>query len=289
MRGGLAYLLAFFAYIVGSASAIRDASAELANFVHEYDATNPLLTNQDAFTSAKLCVACGILLMTLLVAIVQCIKGLPIFRSLPISAMLSFALTCVGYTFSVAKVDDLLGSLAELGFTEDFAAFMTLLKVNFIVVVAVNTWALALGLFSCGFFREGIYGADSWLNSFGKFMVGPVTIGLSTVVLWLTLAVQLLLSHVFLVASLLLIATAKICGDGHDALINEMTDVLQSLMPTDFEHGPLIKHACHAGEPMGTNGLVLCMGCLVTVLSQMLMLSGLSASLARIEEEMKKY
>lgn len=164
--------------------------------------------------------------------------------------------------------------------------FLNLLTMSFTLMIFVNIAALILGFMGAGCFREFLFGQQDTeypcLVRTGQCMLGPLALIVVRMFLWVTFALQLVLSYVFLLVGLLIFAAAAICHSGAVAVRESQklfTDMGDDIDMTD---------TCHAITRVGLAGFMLFAGCGLTVFSQAAMLSALASEQAQIEDEMKK-
>lgn len=187
-----------------------------------------------------------------------------------------------------SKVDDMLVQAGAGGYVVA-TGFMV---ITFSMTYFVNTAGLVVGFLAAGKFRESVFGSHSNAHptvvACLQFCAGPCFVNIVHVSLWITFLLQLIFSYVFLLVWILLITLTGICASGSAAIdaAKTLTEQVQQSGEDPGGIGDLsIDKFCSAGGALAWSGLLLCIGCIITVVSQAGMLSTLAMNKERIAAE----
>lgn len=231
----------------------------------------------------------GLLVLAVLLSCCSYCKTLPCVRSMPIEAGFYFMLSLAGFVLSDKCVENIGRALHQMEGLTEIADAVGWMNVSFLVLLLVNVLVLAMALMGAGCFRECIFGARSealpGCLRCCQILLGPVAMGYATILLWITFMVQLFLSHVFIVAAVIVLGASSVCHAGRDAIESAQYLLDDTFGKQDFHFDDAM---CRIIEDFGTNKLLLCACAALTVVSQAGMLKALASKLVMAENEMRK-
>eukprot|EP00929_Paragymnodinium_shiwhaense_P020963 TRINITY_DN13805_c0_g1_i2.p1 TRINITY_DN13805_c0_g1~~TRINITY_DN13805_c0_g1_i2.p1 ORF type:complete len:201 (-),score=23.15 TRINITY_DN13805_c0_g1_i2:300-902(-) len=166
--------------------------------------------------------------------------------------------------------------------------------ISFTLTFFVNAAALGVGFMAAGKTRECIFGARSegfpWLLSCAQCIMGSCFVRVMRVAIWVTYVMQLVLSYVFLALWVILMILSGVCSGGA-SVISSAQNLVQNMQDSDSSSSKelaadfdLDKY-CGVASSLGSGGLYLFLGCIITVVSQAGMMSCLASGNALIGVE----